>query len=134
MKMMAYRDSLKSILDSVEKLDSEVAKLKAENARIFNSCLTMRNKQTRNSMLMRKMDNERRIDELLTLSKSTRKRHLSDLTQLERMRNDVDSLQNEYNSAIREFKESAEVTDEDISNLMIGIYNRFQNEILEKTR
>ena len=129
-KLLSQRDSLKSILDSITKVDLEVAKLKEENSKIFNVCLTMKNRQARTGMLMRKLDNEKRIEELSQLSRKTRKDHLEDLSKLEKMRAEVDERQSEFDKAVSGFRKDVNVSEEDIVNLMVGIYNRFQDEIL----
>ena len=129
-KLLSQRDSLKSILDSITKVDLEVAKLKEENSKIFNVCLTMKNRQARTGMLMRKLDNEKRIEELSQLSRKTRKDHLEDLSKLEKMRQEVDERQSEFDRAVSGFRKDVNVSEQDIANLMVGIYNRFQDEIL----
>ena len=129
-KLLSQRDSLKSILDSITKVDLEVAKLKEENSKIFNVCLTMKNRQARTGMLMRKLDNEKKIEELSLLSRKTRKDHLEDLSKLEKMRAEVDERQSEFDKAVSGFRKDVNVSEQDIANLMVGIYNRFQDEIL----
>ena len=129
-KLLSQRDSLKSILDSITKVDLEVAKLKEENSKIFNVCLTMKNRQARTGMLMRKLDNEKRIEELSQVSRKTRKDHLEDLSKLEKIRAEVDERQSEFDKAVSGFRNSVNVSEQDIANLMVGIYNRFQDEIL----
>lgn len=133
-KLLSQRDSLKSILDSITKVDLEVAKLKEENSKIFNVCLTMKNRQARTGMLMRKLDNEKRIEELSQLSRKTRKDHLEDLSKLEKMRAEVDERQSEFDKAVSGFRKDVNVSEQDIANLMVGIYNRFQDEILNEEK
>ena len=130
--LLSQRDSLKSILDSITKIDVEISNLKDENSKIFNACLTMKNRQARTTMLMRKLDNERRIEELSQISRKTRKEHLDDLSKLEKMRVEVDERQNEFDGAVGSFKRTVQIDEHDMTNLMIGIYNRFQDEILGK--
>ena len=130
-KMLAYRDSLKSILDSIFKVDQERLRLKEESARIFNQCFLVKDNLTRNSMLMRRLDMEKKIEELSQLSMDTRRKHLDDLSRLEKMKEDVDNNQRELDDAIDRFKKEIGVDKSDISNLMVGIYNKFQDEILE---
>ena len=50
------------------------------------------------------------------------------------MRKDVDEKQKAYDEKVRCFKSDIGLTQETIDNLMVGIYNKFQDEILERTR
>ena len=74
---------------------------------------------------------EKKIEELSQLSRDTRRKHLDDLSRLEKMKEDVDNNQRELDDAIDRFKKEIGVDKSDISNLMVGIYNKFQDEILE---
>ena len=128
--LMKYRQSLQSLLDSVYGMERKMKELENENTRIFNACFTMKDRTARNSLLLRKLDNESRIQDIRKQVKDVRRRHLDDLTRLEEMRADVDARQKEYNNAVSDFRESlGGVTSEDISNLLMGVYNRFQDEI-----
>lgn len=57
---------------------------------MFNTCLTCTDKRLRNRLLMEKIDNENKILELKDIVRTTRNKHLSDLSSLERMRATVD--------------------------------------------
>ena len=50
------------------------------------------------------------------------------------MRRDVDAAQESYDAKVREFKKDIGLTKEVVDNLMVGIYNKFQDEILEHSR
>lgn len=128
--LMKYRQSLQTLLDGVYGMERKIKELENENTRIFNACFTMKDRTARNSLLLRKLDNESRIQDIRKQVKDVRKRHLDDLTRLEEMRADVDERQREYNNAVSDFRDSlGGVTSEDISNLLIGVYNRFQDEM-----
>ncbi len=88
-------------------------------------------RQVRNRMLMDKMNNEQRIFELKSLVKKAKSQHLEDFSALEKMRKDVDEKQSTYDQKVREFKSDIGLTTDVINNLMVGIYNKFQDEILE---
>lgn len=88
-------------------------------------------KQVRNRMLLDKLNNEQRIFELKQLIKKAKSQHLEDFSSLETMRREVDDNQGLYDKKVRQFKEDIGLTRETIDNLMVGIYNKFQDEILE---
>lgn len=88
-------------------------------------------KQVRNRMLMDKIANEQRIFELKQLVKKARSQHLDDFSSLEKMRKEVDEQQSAYDQKVRDFKTDIGLTKEAIDSLMVGIYNKFQDEILE---
>ena len=50
------------------------------------------------------------------------------------MRKDVDERQEAYNEKVRGFKADIGFTPEALNNLMVGIYNKFQDEILEQSK
>lgn len=91
-------------------------------------------KHVRNRMLMDKIDNEQRIFELKQLVKKARTQHLDDFSSLEKMREEVDEQQTSYDRKVRDFKADIGLTKEAIDNLMVGIYNKFQDEILEHSK
>lgn len=71
--------------------------------------------------------------ELRGIVKRIKKEHLEDFSELERMRSDVDDWQMKYNESVREFKEEIGLNQDTMNQLMIGIYNRWQDEILEQS-
>ena len=135
--MQSQRKSLQSIIDSVAKMEDQIKELRQKNKRIYDICMKSGKKvkgvdrQVRNRMLMDKLDNEQRIFELQSLVKKAKSKHLEDFSALERMRKDVDEKQAIYDQKVREFKSDIGLTTETIDNLMVGIYNKFQGEILE---
>lgn len=46
------------------------------------------------------------------------------------MMEDVDQCQDHYDSVVANFKDTIGLDDQAIENLMVGIYNKFQKEIL----
>ena len=118
-------------------METAIQELKQKNKRIFDICMKAGkkvkgvDKQVRNRMLMDKIDNEQRIFELKQLVKKARTQHLDDFTSLEQMRKEVDEHQATYDEKVRGFKEDIGLTKEVVDNLMVGIYNKFQDEILE---
>lgn len=82
-------------------------------------------------MLMDKIGNEQRIMELKSLVKKAKSKHLDDFTALEKMRKEVDDSQEMYNEKVGQFKKEIGLTKEAMDNFMVGIYNKFQDEILE---
>ena len=135
--MRTQRKSLQGILDNVAKMETEIQELKQRNKRIFDICMKAGkkvkgvDKQVRNRMLMDKIGNEQRIFELKQLVKKARSQHLDDFSSLEKMRKEVDEQQSAYDQKVRDFKEDIGLTKEAIDSLMVGIYNKFQDEILE---
>jgi hypothetical protein len=138
--MRNQRKSLQSIIDNVAKMETEIQELKQKNKRIFDICMKSGKKvkgvdrQVRNRMLMDKIDNEQRIFELKSLVKKAKSQHLEDFSALEKMRKDVDEKQSTYDQKIREFKTDIGLTTDVVNNLMVGIYNKFQDEILEHSK
>ena len=85
--MFKQRDSLKGILESVEKMEREIERLRDENTNILNQCMSLKGKRKqRNNLLLGKLENERRIQDLEHEVKKHKSRHLDDLSSLERMR------------------------------------------------
>lgn len=130
--MTRQRNALQSILDGMYKAEAKIQELEKENGEIFNKCLVEQNRQIRNRMLINKLDNENKIVELRGIVKKTRKEHFTDLNQLEKMRKDVDRLQSEYNETVKRFKDEIGLDEKAVGNLMVGIYNSFQDEILSE--
>lgn len=135
--MRNQRKSMQSIIDNVAKMETAIQELKQKNKRIFDICMKAGkkvkgvDKQVRNRMLMDKIDNEQRIFELKQLVKKARSQHLEDFSSLEKMRKEVDEKQSAYDQKVRDFKADIGLTKEVVDNLMVGIYNKFQDEILE---
>lgn len=138
--MNGQRKSLQSIIDNVAKMEEKIKELKQKNKRIFDICMKSGKKvkgvdrQVRNRMLMDKLNNEQRIFELKSLVRKAKSQHLEDFSSLERMRKDVDEKQKAYDKKVREFKTDIGLTQETIDNLMVGIYNKFQDEILDHNK
>jgi hypothetical protein len=135
--MKSERKSIQGILDNVAKMEGKIQELEQKNKRIFDICMKSGKKvkgvtrQVRNRMLMDKLDNEQRIMELKSLIKKAKSQHLEDFSALEKMRKDVDEKQSTYDQKVREFKTDIGLTTDVVNNLMVGIYNKFQDEILE---
>lgn len=135
--MNGQRESLQSIIDNVAKMEGTIKELKEKNKRIFDICMKSGKKvkgvdrQVRNRMLMDKLDNEQRIFELKQMVKKAKAQHLDDFSSLEKMRKDVDEKQEAYDEKVRCFKSDIGLTNETIDNLMVGIYNKFQDDILK---
>jgi DNA repair exonuclease SbcCD ATPase subunit len=134
--MKSQRQSLQSILDNVAKMETEIKELQAQNKRIYATCTRKRNakgieRAARDRMLMDKIGNEQRIMELKSLVKKAKTKHLDDFTALEKMRKEVDDSQEMYNEKVGQFKKEIGLTKEAMDNFMVGIYNKFQDEILE---
>ena len=138
--MQGQRNSIQSILDNVAKMEEQIKELKQKNKRIYDICMKVGkkvkgvDKHVRNRMLMDKLNNEQRIFELKSLVRKAKSQHLEDFSSLERMRKDVDEKQKAYDKKVREFKTDIGLTQENIDNLMVGIYNKFQDEILKQSR
>ena len=139
-KMQKHRQSIQGILDNVAKVETKIGELKQENARIRDFCMKQGPKpkgidrQIRNKMLLDKVANEQKIVELRSLAKKAKSKHLTDFTALEKLRQDVDSAQESYDKKVREFKENIGLDEEAVKRLMVGIYNKFQDEILEHNK
>ena len=129
--LINHRASLQTIIDKVDEAERKIQELQKVNDRIFKACLVERNQRTRNRLLIEKMENESKIMDLKGVVKKTRKKHLSDFSSLERMRQKVDDLQGEYDLKVKDFKEGLGVNPESVEQLMTQIYNKFQDEILE---
>ena len=135
--MKRHRKDIQGILDSVAKIEGKIADLKKENAKIQNFCMKQGpkpkgiDKQIRTKMLLDKVANEQKIMELKSMAKKAKNKHLTDFTALEKLRKDVDSAQESYDQKVREFKENIGLNEEAVKRLMVGIYNKFQDEILE---
>ena len=102
--MDKQRKSMSSMIDTMTKAEENVLLLEKENKRIFNACLTEKNRQRRNSLLVQKMENEQKILELKGISKRVKERNASSFRTLEDMRKEVDRLQEEYDLSRTEFK------------------------------
>ena len=80
------------------------------------------------------MDNENKIVELRHVIKKAKEEHLEDFTSLENMRKEVDNLQGKHNKKVEQFKKNIGLSQEDLDNLMVSIYNRYQTEILKENQ
>jgi uncharacterized protein YfcZ (UPF0381/DUF406 family) len=138
--MRNQRKSLQSIIDNVAKMEEKIKELKQKNKRIFDICMKSGRKvkgvdrQVRNRMLMDKLNNEQMIFELKSMVRKAKSKHLEDFSTLERMRKDVDEKQAAYDQKVRSFKSNIGLTTDVVNNLMVGIYNKFQDEILNSAR
>ena len=128
--MNKQRNALQSIIDSIYAMEKKMQELEEANKRLFNACLIENKRPIRNRLLLEKLENEEKILELKGLVKKTRKENLSDLSSLERMKKAVDKKQAEYDAALSEFKNDIGLNEEAMSNLMVSIYNKYQDEIL----
>ena len=104
-EMLKQRDHLKKIIDKVTSAELEIQTLQGENSKLMEMCLVERDRKTRNRMLINKLDNQNRIQELKDAISGVKKKHLEDFTSLERMRRQVDKRQTEYDNAVRHFKD-----------------------------
>ena len=135
--LIQQRDNMKSIIESVDKMERKVAELKDQNKRICAQCARVGKnassavRAARDKMLLQKVENESKIMDLNILVKKTRKKHLQDFSALERMRGEVDEAQLEHDKQVEDFKRKIGLNEESIQRLMMGIYNKYQDEILE---
>ena len=133
-EMNTQKDLLKSILGKMGDCQSEVDGLVAKNANIVKKCVKLKNRKQRNQLLMEKIENETRIMELNSIIKSINDKHFKDFSELEKMRDDVDKAQSKYDNRVNEFKMKIGLNQDTLDNLMVGIYNKFQDEILDEKR
>ena len=133
-EMNTQKDLLKSILGKMGDCQSEVDGLVARNANIVKKCVKLKNRKQRNQLLMEKIENETRIMELNSIIKSINEKHFKDFSELEKMRDDVDKAQSKYDNRVNEFKMKIGLNQDTLDNLMVGIYNKFQDEILDEKR
>lgn len=130
-KMLEHRKTIQSIIDNIANAEKRIAELKQENVRLFNNCISIKNKHVKNRVLITRLDNENKIIELQNIVKTSKKKHLSDFSALESLRDEVDKKQQVYDESIREFKDDIGLNEQVISDLMVGIYNKYQDEILD---
>lgn len=78
------------------------------------------------------MDKESQIVELKGIIQKGKKENLTDFSHLNRMRKEVDDNQSKYDALVEDFKNNIGVNQDAINNLMVGIYNKYQNEILKQ--
>ena len=83
---------------------------------------------------MQRVENQNQIIELKGLAEKAKSAHLSEFKTLESLRNDVDRNRRTYDRYVSEFKKKIGLNRETVNQLMVGIYNRFQNEILNGDR
>lgn len=119
------------MLDEVTSTEMAIQRLKAENKNIYNNCILIKSRSIRNKQLIRKIDNEKKIIELEQVVSNIRNKHLKNFTELEKLRDNVDKNQNLYDESIKNFKENIGLNDYAVSSLMVGIYNKYQDEILK---
>lgn len=89
-----------------------------------------RSRTIRNRYLLDKLDNETKISELRAVVGRARKEHLEDFSVLERIRNEVDDNQRKYDKMVDEFKRNIGINEDTINELVLHIYNKYQEEIL----
>ena len=102
--LTSTRKSLQAILDKVYEAERKVQELESTNKRIFETCISEKNRQVRNRLLINKLENETKALELKDAVKSMKEKHLEDFSKLDKMRKNVDELQAKYDAAVKEFK------------------------------
>ena len=91
--MNKQRTAMSATIKRVTDAELAILDLERVNKRILNACLYEKNKQTRNRMLLTKLDNESKLVELRALVKKTKKDNAKGFEALEAMRKEVDSRQ-----------------------------------------
>ena len=130
-KMKEHKATLSGLLNRLYEAELKSNDLKQRNRNLFNACLTERNRKAKTKMLMEKMENEQKIQELDELVRSEKKKHFEDLGFLESLREGVDKCQAEYDRQVKEFKEKVGVNQDSIEQFVIKVYNKYQDDILE---
>ena len=130
-KMKGHKATLSGLLNKLYEAELKSNDLKQRNRNLFNACLTERNRKAKTKMLMEKMENEQKIQELDELVRSEKKKHFEDLGFLESLREGVDKCQVEYDRQVKEFKEKVGVNQDSIEQFVIKVYNKYQDDILE---
>lgn len=132
--MEKEKNALKTIIDRVHDAEKKSKELKAESKRLFEASVGERNRNKKTKMLLQKVENEEKVQQLDAIVKKTRKQHLSDFNELERLKKVVDTKKEEYAAKVREFKEKIGVDQDLVEQLVIGIYNKYQDEILNREK
>lgn len=128
------RNALRTIISRIQDAEKCMMQLSAENKLLFGACVKEKNRQKKNKMLLQKIENESKMADLERLIEDSKKANLEDLTVLDSLRDEVDLNKKVYDNMLSDFKQNIGVDEEAISNLMVGIYNKFQNEILSEDR
>lgn len=130
-KMQSHRNTIRHIMDKVIDIEQKVKELKDKNKKIFNLCMYEKNRIVRNKLLLAKLDNETKVVELQNVAKRVKDDNLVDFSTLEALRIKVDDAQRNYDAKVESFKKTIGMNEDVISQLMISIYNKYQDEILE---
>ena len=85
----------------------------------------------KNRLLLRKLDNESRISDLRKVIDTTRQHHEKDINALDSMMSELELNQKKYDSLVNVFKTRIGVNEDTIEQIVIGVYNMNQEEILK---
>ena len=130
--MQRERSAIQRILDKVADAELKIQSLRSENSKLVEMYVFERDRQVRNRLLINKLDNENKIQELKDAIHDVKEKHLKEFSKLETMRKQVDSLSTKLDSAREKFKQDVGLSEQAISNLMVSIYNKYQDEILSE--
>ena len=95
-KLNKQNESLRSIIDGISEAEKKIIELKDSNKKLFGACVGKKgNKQKRNRLLIQKMENESKIQELQQIVAQTRKKHLTEFDGIEKIRKEFEKLSGE---------------------------------------
>ena len=128
--LVRQRDALVLILDSIKQAEAKIRKLQDENKGIVQTCAIENDRLIKNRLLLKKLDNESKIVDLKEVIQSTRAKHEKDMTALDSMVSELEFNQKKYDNIVNEFKTQIGVDQDVIEQIVIGIYNKYQDDIL----
>lgn len=126
--MYSHRSSIQSIIDGLAQAERTAAELEAQNESISRKVLATGDRQARNRLLLQRLENRQRVEELRQVAETGRTAHLSDFSALERLRDEVDRRQAEYDRAREEFRSQIGSTKEQGDQLALAICRHFHEQ------
>lgn len=132
LRMTNHKRTIRSILDMLTKCEVEISSIKEKNRALVQNLLSAKkmSRHDRNSIMLEKIENETKIQDLNEALRKSKDFNVEDLSTLQRMRDDVDKIQSEYDGMMEKFKTDIGLNKESVQNMMVQIYNKYQDEIL----
>ena len=124
------RDKIKYVLGKIDDMEKKIDELQGKNDQIVNMCARNLPRSEVTRLLLEKMDNQSKIQDIQQIIDQCKRKNGLDIERIDQLKNQVDLNQAEYDQRLIEFKNNIGLNKDTISNLMVSIYNKYQDEIL----
>ena len=124
------RDKIKYVLGKIDDMEKKIDELQGKNDQIVNMSARNLPRSEVTRLLLEKMDNQSKIQDIQQIIDQCKRKNGLDIERIDQLKNQVDLNQAEYDQRLIEFKNNIGLNKDTISNLMVSIYNKYQDEIL----